>query len=160
MAAPNGGLASPAPVACRSGLSFMGKVLRPPSCSPVMRPAASRRTSPSCRSCCGEPLARDRRMPPALKRAVMPRIPAGPRQPSLNLSVISSADDLWLGLGEWNTHMGKFEQYRRNAEEAQRQADRATSEEIRTAWLQLVQGWLALLPKQGLSREQVFDVSG
>jgi hypothetical protein len=73
---------------------------------------------------------------------------------SLNLYVISSADDLWLGLGEWNTRMSKFEQYRRNAEEAQRQADEATSDEIRTAWLQLVQGWLALLPK----REQAFDV--
>lgn len=76
----------------------------------------------------------------------------------LNLSVISSADDLWLGLGEWNTRMSKFEQYRRNAEEAQRQADRATSDEIRAAWLQLVQGWLALLPKRDLSREQAFDV--
>jgi hypothetical protein len=57
------------------------------------------------------------------------------------------------GLGEWNTPMSKFEQYRRNAEEAQRQADEATNDEIRTAWLQLVQGWLALLPK----REQAFD---
>jgi hypothetical protein len=28
----------------------------------------------------------------------------------------------WLGLGEWNTRMSKFEQYRRNAEEAQRRA--------------------------------------
>jgi hypothetical protein len=76
----------------------------------------------------------------------------------LNLSVISSADDLWLGLGEWNTRMSKFEHYRRNAEEAQRQADRATSDEIRAAWLQIVQGWLALLPKRALSQEQVFDV--
>jgi hypothetical protein len=100
----------------------------------------------------------------------------------LNLSVISSADDLcslddtdaprppvvsicrrWvgalrLGLGEWNTRMSKFEHYRRNAEEAQRQADRATSNEIRAAWLQIVQGWLALLPKRALSQEQVFDV--
>ena len=76
----------------------------------------------------------------------------------LNLSVISSADDLWLGLGEWNTRMSKFEHYRRNAEEAKREADRATSDEIRTAWLQLVQGWLALLPKRDLSREQAFDV--
>ena len=76
----------------------------------------------------------------------------------LNLSVISSADDLWLGLGEWNTRMSKFEQYRRNAEEAQRQADRATSDEIRAAWLQIVQGWLALLPKRALSQEQAFDV--
>jgi hypothetical protein len=55
--------------------------------------------------------------------------------------------------------MSKFEQYyRRNAEEAQRQADRTNSEEIRAAWLQLVQGWLALLPKRDLSREQAFDV--
>ena len=76
----------------------------------------------------------------------------------LNLSVISSTDDLWLGLGEWNTRMSKFEHYRRNAEEAQRQADRATSDEIRAAWLQIVQGWLALLPKRALSQEQVFDV--
>jgi hypothetical protein len=76
----------------------------------------------------------------------------------LNLSVISSADDLWLGLGEWNTRMSKFEHYRRNAEEAQRQADRATSDEIRAAWLQIVQGWLALLPKRALSQEQAFDV--
>jgi hypothetical protein len=76
----------------------------------------------------------------------------------LNLSVISSAHDLWLGLGEWNTRMSKFEHYRRNAEEAQRQADRATSDEIRAAWLQIVQGWLALLPKRALSQEQVFDV--
>jgi hypothetical protein len=76
----------------------------------------------------------------------------------LNLSAISSADDLWLGLGEWNTRMSKFEHYRRNAEEAQRQADRATSNEIRAAWLQIVQGWLALLPKRALSQEQVFDV--
>ena len=76
----------------------------------------------------------------------------------LNLSVISSADDLWLGLGEWNTRMSKFEHYRRNAEEAQRQADRATSDEIRAEWLQIVQGWLALLPKRALSQEQVFDV--
>jgi len=76
----------------------------------------------------------------------------------LNLSAISSADDLWLGLGEWNTRMSKFEHYRRNAEEAQRQADRATSDEIRAAWLQIVQGWLALLPKRALSQEQVFDV--
>jgi hypothetical protein len=53
--------------------------------------------------------------------------------------------------------MSKFEQYRRNAEEAQRQADRANSDEIRAAWLQLVQGWLALLPKRDLSREQEFD---
>jgi hypothetical protein len=52
------------------------------------------------------------------------------------------------GWVRWNTRMSKFEQYRRNAEEAQRQADGATSDEIRTAWLQLVQGWLALLPKQ------------
>ena len=88
---------------------------------------------------------------------VMPRIPLGlgnPTRISLNLYVISSADDLWLGLGEWNTRMSKFEQYRRNAEEAQRQADEATNDKIRTAWLQLVQGWLALLPK----REQAFDV--
>ena len=76
----------------------------------------------------------------------------------LNLFAISSADDLWLGLGEWNTRMSKFEHYRRNAEEAQRQADRATSDEIRAAWLQIVQGWLALLPKRALSQEQVFDV--
>ena len=76
----------------------------------------------------------------------------------LNLSVISSADDLWLGLGEWNTRMSKFEHYRRNAEEAQRQADRATSDEIRAAWLQIVQGWLALLPKRALAQEQAFDV--
>ena len=76
----------------------------------------------------------------------------------LNLCVISSADDLWLGLGEWNTRMSKFEHYRRNAEEAQRQADRATSDEVRAAWLQIVQGWLALLPKRALSQEQVFDV--
>ena len=55
--------------------------------------------------------------------------------------------------------MSTFEQYyRRNAEEAQRQADRTNSEEIRAAWLQLVQGWLALLPKRDLSREQAFDV--
>jgi hypothetical protein len=54
--------------------------------------------------------------------------------------------------------MSKFEQYRRNAEEAQRQADRATSDEIRVAWLQLVQGWLALLPKRDLSQEQAFNV--
>ena len=55
--------------------------------------------------------------------------------------------------------MSKFEQYyRRNAEEAQRQADRTNSEEIRAAWLQLVQGWLALLPKRDLSREQAFNV--
>jgi len=54
--------------------------------------------------------------------------------------------------------MSKFEQYRRNAEEAKREADRATSDEIRTAWLQLVQGWLALLLKRDLSREQAFDV--
>jgi hypothetical protein len=55
--------------------------------------------------------------------------------------------------------MSEFDQlYRRNAEEAQRQADQATSEEIRAAWLQLVQGWLALLPKPDLSREQAFDV--
>ena len=96
-------------------------------------------------------------MPPALVGAVMPRIPLGQgnlTRISLNLYVISSADDLWAGLGEWNTRMSKFEQYRRNAEEAQRQADEATSDEIRTAWLQLVQGWLALLPK----REQAFDV--
>jgi hypothetical protein len=65
---------------------------------------------------------------------------------------------LWLGLGEWNTLMSKFEQYRRNAEEAQRQADRAKSDEVRAAWLQLVQGWLALVPKRDLSREQAFDV--
>jgi hypothetical protein len=73
----------------------------------------------------------------------------------LNLSVISSADDLWLGLGEWNTRMSKFEHYRRNAEEAQRQADRATSDEIRAAWLQIVQGWLALLPKRTLAQEHL-----
>jgi hypothetical protein len=54
--------------------------------------------------------------------------------------------------------MSKFEQYRRNAEEAKREADRATSDEIRTAWLQLVQGWLALLPKRDLSRKQAFDI--
>jgi hypothetical protein len=54
--------------------------------------------------------------------------------------------------------MGKFEQYRRNAEEAQRQADRATSDEIRAAWLDLVQGWLALLPKRDVSRERAFDL--
>ena len=66
---------------------------------------------------------------------------------------------LWLELGEWNTRMSKFDQlYRRNAEEAQRQADQATSEEIRAAWLQVVQGWLALLPKRDLSREQALDV--
>ena len=65
---------------------------------------------------------------------------------------------LWLGLGEWNTLMSKFEQYRRNAEEAQRQADRAKSDEVRAAWLQLVQGWLAPVPKRDLSREQAFDV--
>ena len=101
-------------------------------------------------------LALDRRMSPALAGAVR-RASAGPRQ-SLNLSLISAADDLWLGLDEWNTRMSKFDQlYRRNAEEAQRQADQATSEEIRAAWLQLVQGWLALLPKRD-SREQAFDV--
>ena len=54
--------------------------------------------------------------------------------------------------------MSKSEQYRRNAEEAKREADRATSDEIRTAWLQLGQGWLALLPKRDLSREQAFDI--
>src|SRR6516165_909014 len=97
-------------------------------------------------------------MSPALAGTVMRRAPAGPRQP-LKLSLISSADDLWLGLGEWNIRMSKFDHlYRRNAEEAQRQADQATSEEIRAAWLQLVQGWLALLPKPDLSREQAFDV--
>ena len=53
--------------------------------------------------------------------------------------------------------MNKFEEYRWNAEEAQRQADRAKTDEVRAAWLQLVQGWLALLPKRDLSREQVFD---
>jgi hypothetical protein len=96
-------------------------------------------------------------MPPAPVGAVKPRIPLGQgnlTRISLNLYVISSADDFWLGLGEWNTRMSKFEQYRRNAEEAQRQADEATSDEIRNAWLQLVQGWLALLPK----RQQAFDV--
>jgi hypothetical protein len=59
------------------------------------------------------------------------------------------------GLGD--TCMSKFEEYRRNAEEAQRQADRAKTDEVRAAWLQLVQGWLALLPKRDLSREQAFD---
>jgi hypothetical protein len=54
--------------------------------------------------------------------------------------------------------MSKIEQYRRNAEDAQRQADRATSDEVRAAWLDLVQGWLALLPKRDLSRERSFDV--
>jgi hypothetical protein len=49
--------------------------------------------------------------------------------------------------------MSKIEQYRRNAEDAQRQADRATSDEVRAAWLDLVQGWLALLPKRDLSRD-------
>jgi hypothetical protein len=44
--------------------------------------------------------------------------------------------------------MSKFEEYRRNAEEAQRQADQANSNEIRAAWVQLVQGWLALLPSE------------
>ncbi len=71
---------------------------------------------------------------------------------------MSSADDLWLGLGEWSTRMSKFEQYRRNAEEAQRQADRAESDEVRAAWIQLVHGWLALVPKRDLSRKQAFDV--
>jgi hypothetical protein len=63
-----------------------------------------------------------------------------------------------LGLGEWKTLMSKFEQYRRNAEEAQHQADRATSDEIRAAWLELVRGWLALLPKRDSSRERAFDL--
>jgi len=53
--------------------------------------------------------------------------------------------------------MSKFEEYRRNAEEAQRQADGAKTDEVRAAWSQLVQGWLALLPKRDLSREQAFD---
>ena len=51
--------------------------------------------------------------------------------------------------------MSKFEEYRRNAEEAQRQADRANSNEIRAAWLQLVQGWLALLPKRDLCENRL-----
>ncbi len=76
----------------------------------------------------------------------------------LNLGVISSADHLWLGLGEWSTRMSKFEQYRKNAEEAQHQANRAESDEIRAAWLQLMQGWLALVPKRDLSLKQAFDV--
>jgi hypothetical protein len=50
------------------------------------------------------------------------------------------------------------EQIRTIPQERKREADRATSDEIRTAWLQLVQGWLALLPKRDLSREQAFDV--
>ena len=53
--------------------------------------------------------------------------------------------------------MSKFEEYRRNAEEAQSQADRAKTDEVRAVWLQLVQGWLALLPQRDLSREQAFD---
>jgi hypothetical protein len=36
-------------------------------------------------------------------------------------------------------------------------ADRVETDEVRAAWLQLVQGWLALMPKRELSREQVFD---
>jgi hypothetical protein len=63
-----------------------------------------------------------------------------------------------LGLGEGDTRMSKFEQYRRNAEEAQRQADRATSDEIRAAWLELVRGWLALLPKRDSLQERAFDL--
>ena len=54
--------------------------------------------------------------------------------------------------------MSKFEEYRKNAEDARRQADRATTDEFRAAWLQLVQGWLALMPKREASREQDFDV--
>ena len=74
-------------------------------------------------------------MPPALVAAVMPRIPLGQgnlTRISLNLYAISSADDLWLGLGEWNTRMSKFEQYRRNAEEAnvKRTKLRATKSEL------------------------------
>ena len=42
----------------------------------------------------------------------------------------------------------------RNAEEAQRQADRATSDEIRAAWLQLVQGRLALCPSETYRRNK------
>jgi hypothetical protein len=53
--------------------------------------------------------------------------------------------------------MNKLEEYPKNAEEARRQADRAETDEVRAAWLQLAQGWLALMPKRDLSREQLFD---
>jgi 16S rRNA U1498 N3-methylase RsmE len=62
-----------------------------------------------------------------------------------------------LGAGWVETRMSKFEEFRKNAEEARRQADRAEIDEIRAAWLQLVQGWLALMPKRDLSREHAFD---
>jgi hypothetical protein len=50
--------------------------------------------------------------------------------------------------------MSKFEEYRKNAEDARRQAARAATDEFRAAWLQLVQGWLALMPKQDPSRDK------
>ena len=94
--------------------------------------------------------------------AVTPRIAVGPSQKPNSSYSLPFRKFLrrccLVGAGKWNTHMSKFEQYRRNAEEAKREADRATSDEIRTAWLQLGQGWLALLPKRDLSREQAFNI--
>jgi hypothetical protein len=53
--------------------------------------------------------------------------------------------------------MSKHDEYRRNADEAQRQADRAKNEDDRAAWLRLVQGWLALLPKRRSTATEIFD---
>ena len=44
--------------------------------------------------------------------------------------------------------MSREDEYRALAAEAQREADRSTNEVVRAAWLQVAQGWLALIRKR------------
>jgi hypothetical protein len=53
--------------------------------------------------------------------------------------------------------MSDNDHYRRQAEYARTEAERATNPRDKASWLDLMQGWLSLLPKSAMSPEQRFD---
>lgn len=53
--------------------------------------------------------------------------------------------------------MADYDRYRQQAKFAQEQADRAKSASDKAAWLDLVKGWLSLLPKRARNAEEKFE---